>query len=84
MKINIVRIGNSKGIRLPKALLEQCNLVDEVELTVEDNRLVVSAAKALRSGWDEAFAAMAEEGDDTLLDRDADLTTEWDTVEWRW
>ncbi len=84
MKTNIVRIGNSKGIRLPKPILEQCGLEDEVELEVEGNRLVVRSAHAPRSGWDQAFAAMAKKGDDTLLDQDTRLATEWDETEWRW
>ncbi len=82
MKINIVRIGNSKGVRLPKALLEQCRLEGEVELEVEDNRLVIRSAQAPRSGWDQAFAAMAEEGDHALLDDET--ATAWDKTEWRW
>lgn len=84
MKTNIVRIGNSRGIRLPKAILTQCKLEDAVELEVEDNRLVVRPAKAPRTGWDHAFAAMAARGDDALLDRDTLKPTDWDKSEWRW
>ena len=51
LKTRIVRIGNSKGIRLPKTVLEQCHLEDQVELLVEGNRLIVSAAHAPRSGF---------------------------------
>lgn len=84
MKTNIVRIGNSKGIRLPKAILEQCRLKDTVELEVEDNRLIIRSVHAPRNGWDKAFAEMAEKGDDVLLDKDARLATDWDKTEWRW
>ncbi len=82
MKTAIVRIGNSKGIRLPKPILEQCGITDEVELEVEDDRLVIRPARPPRFGWAEAFAAMARAGDDVLLDEES--TSPWDETEWRW
>lgn len=84
MKAPIVRIGNSKGIRLPKSILEQCHLRDEVELEVRDECLVVRSVEAPRRGWDRAFSRMAEKSEDVLLDRDAETATEWDKTEWRW
>ena len=84
MKTNIVQIGNSKGIRLPKSVLEQCQLIDSVELQVEGNVLTVRPIHAARSGWSEAFSAMAQNKDDKLLDEDTSLATEWDRAEWRW
>jgi len=84
MKTNIIRIGNSKGIRLPKPILKQCGLDDGVEIEVEGNRLVIRPVRRPRSGWDKAFAEMAQRKDDTLLDRDARSATEWDKTEWRW
>jgi antitoxin MazE len=67
MKTTIVRIGNSRGIRIPKALLEQCNLQDEVELEVRGEHLAVRPATKPRSGWADAFRRMHEQGDDLLL-----------------
>ena len=84
MKTNIVRIGNSKGIRLPKSILEQCGFKDSVELEVENNVLFVRPIHAPRSGWSEAFAEMALHKDDMPLDDDMGLPTEWDKSEWRW
>ena len=84
MKTHIVRIGNSRGLRLPKTVLEQCKLENTVEIEVEDNCLVVRPARAARAGWHEAFAAMAQHKDDILLDRDALKPTDWDMTEWRW
>lgn len=84
MKAKVVRIGNSRGIRLPKTVLEQCGFEDTVELEVHENRVVIRPAREPRSGWEKAFAAMAEHGDDKLLDADTDLATEWDMTEWRW
>ena len=84
MKTNIIRIGNSKGIRLSKSLLEQCHLKDTVEIEVAGNTLVLHPAHTPRGGWSEAFAQMARHKDDALLDQDAASATEWDKNEWRW
>ena len=66
MDIDIIRIGNSQGIRIPKAMLQQCGLVDKAELTVEDGRIVLQRPRQVRAGWKEAFAEMAKEGEDAL------------------
>jgi antitoxin MazE len=62
MKTRIIAIGNSQGIRIPKVLLEQSGLGEEVELEVHDAQLVIRPAARPRQGWDEAFCAMAEQG----------------------
>ena len=82
MKINIVQIGNSRGIRIPKALLEQCQLQDAVELEMRDGHLVIRGVTKRRSSWDYAFRQMHEHGDDALVDEGALSATEWDTTEW--
>lgn len=84
MKARIVRIGNSQGIRIPKPLIKQTGLGEEVEIQVEDNRLVIAAAGRPRSGWAAAFKKMVQAGDDTLLDADADIPTQWEEDEWEW
>ncbi len=84
MKISIVRIGNSRGIRLPKSVLDQCHMKDTVELEVKGNAVIVRSARLPRSGWAGAFSGMAGHGVDKMLDPDADLSTEWDQSEWRW
>ena len=81
-KTRIVRIGNSRGIRVPKVLLEQARLPEEVELQAEHGRLVVRAARGPRAGWAEAAKAMHERGDDQLLD--AQTSTRFDDKDWRW
>jgi antitoxin MazE len=78
----IVRIGNSRGIRVPKALLEQAELPEEVELHAEPGRLIVSAARRPRAGWAEAAASMRRTDDDRLLDRP--VPTRFDLEDWRW
>lgn len=84
MKARIVRIGNSHGIRIPKPLLEQSGLRDEVELEVHARQIIIRAANQPRAGWDAAFQAMAEAGDDALLDSEMAGSPEWDEEEWEW
>ena len=81
-KTRIVRIGNSRGIRVPKVLLEQAQLPEEVELQAEQGRLVVRAARGPRAGWAEAAKAMHALGDDHLLD--APTSSRFDDKEWQW
>ncbi len=81
-KARIVRIGNSRGIRVPKALLEQAELPVEVELYAEPRRLVVRAVRGTRSGWAEAAKTMHARGEDDLLDKPT--STQFDVEDWQW
>jgi antitoxin MazE len=81
-RTRIVQIGNSKGIRVPKMLLEHAQLPEEVELQAEHGRLIVRAARAARAGWAEAAMSMHTRGDDRLLD--APTSSRFDDKEWRW
>ena len=81
-KTRIVRIGNSRGIRVPKGLLDHAQLPEEVELLAENGRLVVRAARGPRAGWADAAKAMHARGDDQLLD--APTSTRLDDKDWRW
>ena len=82
VKSKIVRIGNSKGVRLPKPLLEQVGLVDEVDLEVRDGELVISPSNPVRAGWREAAALLAQRQEDEPLD--ASTPTRFDAEEWEW
>ena len=84
MKTHIVRIGNSRGVRIPKPLLEQTALQGEVEITAEDGSLVIRPAKRPRDGWAAAFEEMARRGDDTLIDAATPTLSTWDEDEWEW
>jgi antitoxin MazE len=83
-KARIIRIGNSQGIRIPKLMLEQLGFGKDVELESQADQLIIRAARHPRYGWDEQFRAMAERGDDKLLDADAPSLTSWDDKEWEW
>ena len=82
MRASLVRIGNSKGLRIPKPVLEQCGFGSEVELRVEPGRLVVLPATAPRAGWDEAFARAGEEDAEPLVPDE--VRSRFDEEEWTW
>ena len=84
MRARIVKIGNSQGLRIPKIILEQTKLKDEVELKVQEHQIVISAPQRPRAGWEEAFREMAKRGDDKLLDAPLSSLTRWDEEEWEW
>jgi len=83
-RVRIVKIGNSQGVRIPKLLLGQLGLGEEVDLVVEEGQLVIRPVRRSRHGWDEAFRQMAERGDDRVLDETAVSLTRWDGDEWEW
>ena len=84
MKASLIKIGNSQGIRIPKAIIAQCGFEGEVEFLVRNNELIVKPIKASRLKWDSAFKKMDENGDDNLLDPESFPETEWDESEWEW
>jgi antitoxin MazE len=82
MKAKIIRIGNSQGIRIPKPLLEQTGLSEDVELEVRADEIVIRSARSPRADWAAAFEKMAQAGDDVLLEEATE--TDWDREEWEW
>lgn len=84
MKVKIIKIGNSHGVRIPKPFLEETGLNGTVEMEVRDDEIVVRKAhEATRTGWSEAFKKMAAQKDDQLLDSDAPGSS-WDDEDWVW
>ncbi len=67
MKVSIIKIGNSKGFRLSKTVLEKYNISEEVEMILEEEQIVLRPITTPRKGWDEAFKQMHENGDDQPL-----------------
>ena len=82
MKGRIVQIGNLRGIRLPKVLLEEAKLPDDVELEAEPGRIVIRRGSKPRSGWAAAARLMRERDEDRLLD--PSTPTRFDEKEWKW
>ena len=82
IRTQVIKIGNSRGIRIPKPLIDQARLGNEVEIAVQRGQLVIRPVSRPRSGWDEQFQAMTEHGDDQLIDKP--VPTKWDRSEWVW
>jgi len=81
MEVDVIRIGNSQGIRLPLSILRQCGIGSKVELEIKGNYIILKSLKAPRQGWAEAFKLMHKEGDDSLLvpeEIDNKLLEDWD------
>lgn len=81
MKTRLVRIGNSRGLRLAKPLIEQLGFEGEVEMLAEDGALVIRPARAVREGWAEAAAKLAARGEGRV---GAGMPTRFDAEEWEW
>jgi len=82
MLVAIIPIGNSKGIRLPKAILEQLQITDQVDLEVENRQIIIRPInKAPREGWADAFSKMHERKEDTLLMAETNAA---EGFEWEW
>jgi len=82
MKSRLVRIGNSRGIRLPKVLIEEAGLSGEVEVRVRQGAVIITAASRPRAGWADAARQARQRGQDRLLDEPT--PTRFDDEEWRW
>ena len=82
MKTQIIQIGNSQGIRIPKVLLEDSLITGDVDLELHPDGILIRNAQKPRSTWKEAFKAMAENDDDELLDNSS--TTAFEKKEWQW
>lgn len=67
MEVSVIKIGNSRGIRFSKTILEKYNIRDRVELVLEKGQIVIRPLSKPRSGWDKAFMEMHANGDDQLL-----------------
>jgi antitoxin MazE len=67
MDISVIQIGNSKGIRLSKTILERYNIRDTVELILEKGHIIIKPKASPRKGWEKAFKKMHDSGDDKAL-----------------
>ncbi|NDY97129.1 AbrB/MazE/SpoVT family DNA-binding domain-containing protein [Wenzhouxiangella limi] len=83
MKTKLIAIGNSKGVRIPAAMIREAGLEYELDLRVEQDGLKIRPARHLREGWDDAFAAAAGESADALLIDDT-LANDFDEQAWQW
>jgi len=85
MKTKLIRIGNSQGVRIPKPLIEESGITDEIEMILRDNEIVLRSAETIRKDWEASFEKMAEQGDDALSDQEEiEKPSDWDEAEWTW
>lgn len=85
MKTKLIRIGNSQGVRIPKPLIEESGLTEEIEMILRDNEIVLRSAETTRKDWEASFEKMAEQGDDSLFDqKEVEQPSDWDESEWTW
>lgn len=85
MKTKIVKIGNSRGIRIPKSFIDESGLKSEVELELDNGKIIIKPISKAREVWELAFRKMAKAGDDSLLDSDVvHKLSNWDEEEWEW
>ncbi|QQS34354.1 MAG: AbrB/MazE/SpoVT family DNA-binding domain-containing protein [Acidobacteriota bacterium] len=80
MKAQIIQIGNSQGLRLPKMMLEESGISGEVDLELRDEGILIKRSGKPREGWDAAFRSIAE-NDDELT---ADGSNDFDRRQWQW
>lgn len=81
MKTQIIQIGNSQGIRIPKVLLEESRISGEVDLEVREDGILIKNIQKPRGNWDEIFKTMADTDDDQQID---DYATSFEKKEWQW
>lgn len=82
MKASVVPIGNSKGIRIPKTILEQCKIKDEVVIEVEDETILIKPVRHRpRKNWGKAFQKMHGQNEDDLI---VDDMLDVETLDWKW
>lgn len=86
MQSEIRQVGNSKGIIIPKAILEQCHFERAVEMQVTEEGLMIRPAQKPhpRAGWEEAFAKAAQQDNDPLDQEWLSFPNEFDELEWKW
>ena len=82
MKTQIIQIGNSQGIRIPKALLEESGITGDVNLELTDDGILIRNISKPRSGWAEAFKSISDQDDDSPLDES--FSTDFEKREWQW
>jgi antitoxin MazE len=83
-RARLVKMGKSRGIRLPQQFLDQAELDEEVELVVQDDQIVIRLVPRPRRNWDKQFDGMTALGHDRLLDSRAFSLTGWDEEKWVW
>jgi len=83
-RARLVKMGNSRGVRLPRIFLEEAELDEEVEMEVQYGQVIIRLVPRPRRDWEKQFDGMTARGDDRLLDSKAFSLTSWDEEKWVW
>lgn len=81
METDVIKIGNSKGIRIPAYVLKECNIVDRIKMEIRNGKIILSPMELPRKNWGKQFQSMHEEGADKLL---IDEALSLEAEEWEW
>ena len=84
MKTNLIQIGNSKGIRIPKSFIEQYQLDGEIELIPHKSGLLITSSSKPRNGWEDSFKNSTEEQKDADSSAWRSVSNQFDNEEWSW
>ena len=85
MKTKIIKIGNSRGIRIPKSVIQDSGLTDEVEFEIGDGQIIIKSLSTHRANWDSAFKKMAKNKDGVLMETQSLYkVASWQKEEWDW
>ncbi len=79
----MIDIGNSKGVRIPKAVIETCGFQNTIHIEIKNGNLILSASRSVRNDWANVFDRMTKIADDKILDSDY-IENDWDKEEWTW
>ena len=82
MKTRLIQIGNSRGVRLPKPIIDQAGLTEEIDLEVRDGMIVIASQSVPRAGWAEAAKSMRKNQDDQPFEPFP--STKFEEMEWKW
>ena len=66
METAIIKIGNSKGLRLSKTILDKYNIKDKVQIILEEGQIIIKPIETPRQNWETAFEKMSKESDDKM------------------
>jgi antitoxin MazE len=84
MNLELIDIGNSKGIRLPKPVIEACGIEKFMQLIIEDGKIIISPLKSLRAGWNEAFKKAGLDESSSASTEFSQIPNDFDHNDWTW
>ena len=80
MRTNLIKIGNSKGVRISSSIIKECELGNEIEIKVLDKRVIIEAIREPRSDWNKSFEKMHKNQEDELI---PEISNDFDK-DWEW